>query len=55
MNTDKITTWLGAIGAALLAGQEAISGFSGGKVDWVKVAVAVVLAAIGYFTNKPKK
>lgn len=55
MNTDKITTILGVIMAALAAGQQAIQAANGGQVNWVVVGVAVVGAVFAYFTNKQKK
>ena len=52
MNTDLITTILGAIGAAVVAA-EAI--FASGSVNWGHLVVAVGIAVFGYFTNKQPK
>ncbi len=55
MNTDKITSIIGFVLAILMAGKEAIAGFGGEKVNWVVVAGSVLVAALGYWTNKPTK
>jgi hypothetical protein len=49
MNTDKITTVLG-VGTAVGVAVHPL--LTTGKISWVNVAVAAVVAAFGYFTNK---
>ena len=55
MNTDKITTYIGFAIAVLAAGQQALAGFEGQPVNWMVVIGAVLVAALGYWTNKSKK
>lgn len=55
MNTDKVTTIIGFVLAILMAGKEAIAGFGGEKVNWIVVAGSVLVAALGYWTNKGNK
>lgn len=55
MNTDKVTTIIGFVLAILLSAKEAIAGFNGEKINWLVVAGSVLVAALGYWTNKPTK
>lgn len=56
MNTDKITTIIGAIIAVLVAFNGAVvPAATGGTINWVSVGVAVATAIFGYFTNKSKR
>ena len=48
-NTDLITTILGVIIAVGVAVQPLIQT---GQIDWKQVAIAAIIAAFGYFTNK---
>ncbi len=53
MTNDNKATWIGAVLAALIVAQTFFndSGFEFSR-DWYKLAVAVLIAALGYFTNK---
>lgn len=53
MTNDNKATWIGAILAALIVAQTFFNdaGFEFDK-DWYKLAVAVLIAALGYLTNK---
>lgn len=55
MNTDKITTIIGFAMAILGAATQAINGFNGDPINWVVVAGSVLVAALGYWTNKGAK
>jgi len=55
MNTDKITTIIGFAMAILGAATQAINAFEGKAINWLVVAGSVLVAALGYWTNKPTK
>lgn len=54
MNRDKLTTVLGAVGAAVTAAQPVINGISGSlhTQDYFQMAFAVIMAVFGFYTNK---
>lgn len=49
MNTDKLATILGCIGAVVIAVKPLIET---GKPSWSAVALAAITALFGYITNK---
>lgn len=53
VNPDKLTTILGAIGAALVAVSRDPA--MQGHHDWTTAALVAVVAAFGFFTNRAKK
>lgn len=59
MTGDKITTIVGAVGAAVTAAQPVLNGVQQGALqqnDYLQLLMAVVFAVLGFFTNKePKK
>ena len=54
MDKDKVTTVLGAIGAAVTAAQPVMNGVSGALhvQDYFQMAFAVIMAVFGFYTNK---
>lgn len=59
MNSDKITTILGAIGAAAMGAQPVMNTIQPGtslhQGDYVQLILAAVMAAWGFYTNRPQK
>jgi len=57
MNSDKITTTLGAIGAAVAAAQPVVNATQGSlhQEDYIQLVMAVIMAVFGFFTNKQAK
>lgn len=55
MSKDTLTTVLGGILAVGQAAEPVVSAVDGtfGSSDWIKLAVAIVTAIFGWFTNKP--
>jgi len=57
VNHDKVTTVLGAVGAVITATDPVMAGVSTGVLhsgDWMKLAMAGMIALYGYSTNKQK-
>lgn len=54
MSNDTITTILGATGAAITAAQPVVNASQGAlhQQDYVQIALAVIMAIFGFFTNK---
>ena len=54
MDKDKVTTVLGAVGAAVTAAQPVMNGVAGSlhTQDYFQLAFAVVMAVFGFYTNK---
>lgn len=55
MNKDRITTIVGAIGAAAAAAQPVLDATEGGALhtnDYLQLVMAVAFAVIGWFTGK---
>lgn len=54
MNKDTLTTALGGTMAALTAAQPIINGVQGQfhQQDYISLAMAVIMAVFGFFTNK---
>ena len=54
MNKDMATTILGGIGAAVTAAEPVLNASSGTmhQGDYVQLAMAVVMALFGWFTNR---
>ena len=57
INSDVVTTVLGATVAAIVAAQPAVNAVGGsfGQDDLIKVILAVVTALWGFFTNRTVK
>jgi hypothetical protein len=53
-DTDTITTLLGGAAAAAAAAGPVLNGVKGSMhaQDWTQLVMAVLFAALGYFTNK---
>lgn len=55
-DTDIITTVVGGIGAAVVAAEPVLLAVQPGSSmhpqDWTQLAMAVVIAVFGFFTNK---
>lgn len=51
---DTVTTVLGAVGAGIVAAEPVLNGFEGTmhQADYLKLALAVVMAVFGWFTNR---
>ncbi len=56
MNSDKITTIVGAAAGGLMAGnqiyQQLFLHQPGVHMDWMQIIMGGLLAALGYYTNK---
>jgi len=55
INHDKMTTVLGAVGAAVNAAEPVMSGINTGVLhqgDWFRLSMSVLMALYGYSTNK---
>ena len=55
MNGDKITTIIGAVGAAAVAAQPITNAVGQGSLhqqDYIQLFIAVLTAVFGFFTNK---
>lgn len=57
MNSDKITTVVGAIGAAAVGATPVLNAVQGSmhQQDYLSLLGAIAMAVLGYFTNKTKK
>lgn len=57
MNSDRMTTAIGALMAAGTAATPILTTVQGGSLkqgDWLQLAMAVMISVFGYFTNKQK-
>lgn len=54
MDKDKVTTVLGAVGAAVTAAQPVMNGVAGSlhTQDYFQLVFAVIMAVFGFYTNK---
>lgn len=57
MNSDKITTIVGAVGAAAMAAQPALNGVQGSlhAQDYASLLSAVLFGILGFFSNRQKQ
>lgn len=59
MNADKITTIVGAVGAAATAAQPVLTAVQPGSSlhsqDYFQLVAATVFAVLGFFTNRKGK
>lgn len=57
ISKDLATTVLGGVAAAITAASPVMSASTGSmqKNDWVQLAMAVIFAVFGFFTNKGSK
>lgn len=57
MNADKVTTIVGAIGAASMAAQPVLNGVQGSLKtgDWLSLLTAIAIAVVSWFTGKTPK
>ena len=54
-NHDLTTTIVGAVGAAVTAANPVLNGIQSGTLhqsDWLQLAMSIVFAVMGFFTNK---
>ena len=54
MNADRVTTIVGAVGAASLAAQPVLNSVQGSLKtgDWLSLITAVAIAVVSWFTGK---